>query len=136
MGVRQDIPVHRRGNDVEAFETDDPEFLPAALKKNAEMAEHGYPWWREERHPKRYLEFLVGRGGGLYQEIDGGVRALEALDWPGVGADPRAVHFARALFEDLSDALAIPNPLNAGDVSGWTYPAQTIRRETLTLRNL
>jgi hypothetical protein len=135
-GVRQGIPVHRSGTDVEAFETGDPEFLAAASKKNAEMAERGYAWWREERHPKRYLEFLVGRSGGLYQETEGGVRALEALDWPSIGADLRAVHFARALFEDLSDALAIPNPLGAGAVSGWTYPARTIRRETLTLRNL
>ncbi|WP_437989441.1 hypothetical protein [Sorangium sp. So ce145] len=135
-GVPQGTPIHRSGTDVEAFETDDPEFLPIASKKNAEMAEHGCPWWREERHPKRYLEFLVGRSGGLYQETEGGVRALEALDWPGIGADPQAVHFARALFEDLSDALAIPNALGAGVVSGWTYPARTVRRETLTLRNL
>jgi hypothetical protein len=40
------------------------------------------------------------------------------------------------LFEDLSDALGITNPLGAGVLSEWTYPARTARRETLILRNL
>jgi hypothetical protein len=104
--------------------------------QNTEKASLGQAWWREERHPKRYLEFLVGRSGGLYQETEGSARALKALDWPTVGADAEAILFARALFEDLSDALGIMNPLGAGEVSGWTYPARTVRREALTLRNL
>jgi len=135
-GVRLGVPIHRTGTDVEEFATNDPAFLPRALQKNAEMAGRGYLWWREERHPKRYLEFLVECSGGLYQETEGGARALEALDWPIVGAGSGTVPFIRALFKDLSDALGIASPLGAGAVSGSTYPARTVHRETLTLRNI
>jgi hypothetical protein len=139
-GVAAGIPVHRSGTNVEEFETDDPQFLPLAQIRNAEKAAAGYSWWREERHPKRYLEFLVGCSGGLYNETKGGARALEALEWTTVGAETQTIQFARALFEDLSDALGIESPLNAGAVksavSRWTYPEKTVRRERLTLRNL
>jgi hypothetical protein len=135
-GVAAQIPVHRIGTDVEQFETDDPRFLQLAQVRNTEKAEAGYSWWREERHPKRYLEFLVDSSEGLYEEMKGGVRALETLDWPNVGATAQTTQFVRALFEDLSDALDMTNPLGAGTVSKWTYPERTVRRETLTLRNL
>jgi hypothetical protein len=135
-GVAAGVPVHRLGTDVEQFETDDPQFLPLAQDRNSEKAEAGHSWWREERHPKRYLEFLVNQSGGLYQETQGGARALEALDWPALGAGPQTLTFARALFEDLSDALGITNPLGSGGLNQWTYPERTVRRETLVLRNL
>lgn len=135
-GVAAETPVHRLGDDVEDFETDDPEFLPTARSKNAEQIGKGYGWWREEKHPKRYLEFLVARSGGLYHETQGGARALEDLDWAASSPVAKAIPFARALFEDLSDALSIPNPLGAGTISGLTYPARTVRREALVLRNL
>jgi hypothetical protein len=135
-GVAAATPVHRVGADVEAFETDDPGFLPAALQKNAEQVEKGYPWWREERHPKRYLEFLVAQSGGLYHETEGGARALEELEWSASSPVAATIPFARAMFEDLSEALGIPNPLGAGAVSEVTCPARAVRRDTLTLRNL
>jgi hypothetical protein len=135
-GVAQGTPVHRIGTDVEAFETDDPGFLPDALQRNAEQVARGNPWWREERHPKRYLEFLLGLSGGIYVETQGGARALATLDWTTVGADAAAVTSARALFQDLSNALDIANPLGAGTVSPSTYPGRNVRPETLTLRNL
>lgn len=138
-GVAAGIPVHRLGTDVEEFETDDPQFLPIAQARNAVKAEAGYSWWREERHPKRYLEFLVDSSGGLYNETKEGAQALEVLEWPTVSAGPQTLKFARALFEDLSDAVGITNPLKSlgnGITSKWTYPEKTVRREALTLRNL
>lgn len=135
-GVRTGIPVHRLGNDVEKFETNDPEFLPLVQVRNAKKAEEGFSWWREDRHPKRYLEFLVERSGGLYVETQGGARALEELDWPKMGADQTSLQFARALFEDLSLALDIQNPLGWGTLSGCTYPGTTVRPENLILRNI
>jgi hypothetical protein len=65
------------GTDVEDFETNDPKFLPHAAIENGKKSTVGAPWWREERHPKRYLEFLVESSGGLlYDETIGGVQAL------------------------------------------------------------
>lgn len=135
-GVAAHVPVRRVGPDVETFETDDPGFLPRAHQKNAQMAAIDKGWWREERHPKRYLEFLVDQSGGLYDETTGGARALETLDWQAVAAIADTVSFARALFEDLSDRLEIQNPLGAGTLSPCTYPARAVRRERLLLRNL
>jgi hypothetical protein len=135
-GVAPGVAVHRLGADVEDFATDDPGFLPLTEARNAEMTVRNYPWWREERHPKRYLDFLVQRSGGIYDETRGGRAALETLDWPLVGAAPGAAQFARALFEDLSEALGIENPLGVGATARWTYPLKTVRPETLTLRNL
>ncbi|WP_152622415.1 hypothetical protein [Archangium violaceum] len=135
-GVASGVAVHRLGADLESFETDDPGFLPRAEKENAKKAALGAPWWREERHPKRYLEFLVESSGALlYDETVNGVRALRTLDWILV-ASTSPLLFARALFEDISDLLGIANPLGPGSCSPHTYPAKNVRRETLMLRNL
>jgi len=135
-GVAAKTAVHRVGADVEAFATDDPEFLPRAKEKNAEMLALDRAFWHEERHPKHYLEFLVGQSGGVYLETVGGVRALELLDWPAVGRIDAPVAFGRALFEDISEALGIDNPLGSRPTVACTYPAKEVRRDTLTLRNL
>lgn len=137
-GVGAHVPVRRLGTNVEDFETDDPAFLPLAMARNAQQAADGYGWWREERHPKRYLSFLVGRSrpGALYNETVGGRAALATLDWGAVGADHQAVQFARSLFEDVSSALEVANPLGAGVTADCTYPSRAVRPEALTLRNL
>jgi hypothetical protein len=133
-GVAASTAVHLVGSNVEDFETNDPTFLPNAQQCNASKAAHGLHWWREERHPKRYLEFLVQPSG--YDETRGGVAALEGLDWPGVGAAQNSTPYARALFEDISDRLVISNPLGPGPLAPCTYPERAVRRGTLTLRNL
>lgn len=135
-GVGAQVAVRRLGTNVEDFETDDPVFLPQAAATNARQVENNVAWWREERHPKRYLSFLVGRSGGVYDETVGGRAALETLDWATVGADLQAVRFARALFEDMSSALEVANPLGAGATADTTYSPRAIRPEGLTLRNL
>ncbi len=131
-GVAARVQARRVGVDVEAFETDDPDFLPLASARNAAQAERGHGWWREERHPKRYLEFLVDRSGGTYGEA-AGVEALATLDWRGVGAHPEATRFARSLFQDVADLLEIDNPLGRGETHACTYAKE--RRAPLTLRN-
>lgn len=137
-GVAPVTSVHLVGTDVEAFETNDPDFLPIAAVENATKAAQGKPWWREERHPKRYLQFLLERGDGttLYDETVQGVEALQTLDWQALGTTQEGVSFARALFEDISDMLEINNPLGPGMLSEHTYPRRTVRRNLLTLRNL
>lgn len=134
-GIPEATTICRRGDDVEDFETDDPEFLPRCAALNAEKASQGVGWWREERHPKRYIDFLVERAGGAYSER-AGARALETLDWPTAGALPAATRFARSLFEDLANLLETANPLGPGDTHEGTYPAKRIRREERVLRNL
>lgn len=136
-GVPAGTPLHLVSADVEAFETNHPDFLAQAAVENAEKAATGRDWWREERHPKRYLDFLLACVGRIYSETQEGARALESLAWPDIAVQGggAAVAFARALFEDLSDALTITSPLGAGAASPWTYPARTVRRGTLTLRN-
>lgn len=137
-GVAPGTPVHLVGTDVEAFETDHPEFMPIAAARNAVKAAQGMAWWREERHPKRYLEFLLERSDNtaLYDETVQGVAALRTLEWSTVGAAREGVLFVRALFEDISDLLGINNPLGPGTLSEHTYPRRTVRRDLLTLRNL
>src|SRR5262249_33664931 len=133
------VMVHRSYADIEDFETDDPMFLPLCAERNTEMASRGYAWWREERHPKKYLEFLVQQSGRLYDETGdpAGVGGrLSSLDGPMVGAVSTAARFARSLFEDLSRLVEIANPLGAGETHDCTYPARRTRAESLILRNL
>jgi hypothetical protein len=134
-GVPEAATIYRRGDDVEDFETDDPDFLPLCTVQNARKASHDWGSWREERHPKRYIDFLVERAGGAYSD-DVGARALKTLDWPVVGALPTATRFARSLFEDLANLLGTANPLGSGDTHEGTYPAKRTRKEERVLRNL
>lgn len=134
-GIPETTTIYRRGDDVEDFETSDPDFLRLCATLNAEKASQGAGWWREERHPKRYIDFLVERAGGSYSE-NAGARALGTLEWPVVGALPAATRFARSLFEDLSNLLETANPLGPGDTHEGTYPARRTRREERVLRNL
>ena len=76
----------------------------------------GHRWRRLNRgaHPKAYLSFLVAPADQdlvVYRETVGGCRALATLDWAQVFRyAPPGIAFAHALFEDLADALEVPNP--------------------------
>lgn len=120
---------------VENFETDDPTFLPLATEKNNAMSSEGYPWWRHERHPKYYLEHLAARSGNSYDEVTEGKAILGGLDWPSVPEGPASVPFLRSLFQDLADALGVPNPLPFGNEHPLTYPGKK-KPAALILRNL
>lgn len=118
-------PTHH----LEDFLATDPEFM--ALD---EVREH--PWRRPDRarHPKRYLSFLVDPHDterATYKESRDGVRALSMLEWAQVLAyQPPGIAFAHSLFDDLADALGVPNPF-----PGACHPLTT-RRSGGTLRNI
>ena len=135
-GVSHEVEARVRRPDVEDFETDDPHYLPYALAQNERRHARGYTWWRHERHPKHYLEHLCARSGRSYGETIEGKRALEELRWGSIPADERSLAFARALFQDLADAFGVDNPMGAGELAPATYPAKTVRRSRLLLRNL
>lgn len=114
---------------LEDFLAADPEFMVPD-----EVREH--PWRRPDRvrHPKRYLSFLVDPDDterATYKESRDGVRALSTLDWGQVFTyQPPGIAFAHSLFDDLADALGVPNPF-----PGACHPLTT-RRSEGTLRNL
>ncbi|MBK9262939.1 MAG: hypothetical protein IPM54_24435 [Polyangiaceae bacterium] len=146
--VALSTPVYRVGDDVEAFETDDPEFLRIAIAANEKKRSKNIDWWFEERHPKNYLDFLIQRIENAlpYDELSDGGKAFGALDWPTAAHEvlaarasttpPQNMAFARALFEDLAEFFSVLNPLGQGTPHYLTYPTKRVRREALTLRNL
>jgi hypothetical protein len=94
------------------------------------------PWWREQRHAKHYLEHLVDRNEGIYEETLGGKSAFARLAWDGVPADQDSTPLIRSFFEDIADFFGIENPLGEGRLAPETYPERRVDRSTLTLRNL
>ena len=114
---------------LEDFLAAEPAFLAPG-----DVREH--PWRRpdRDRHPKRYLSFLMDpedTARVLYKESRDGVRALLALDWSQVFAHPPpGIAFAHSLFEDLADALGALNPFPGA------CHALTTRRSMGTLRNI
>jgi hypothetical protein len=105
-------PILDPSRHLEDFKSDDEQFLAYP-----DVAGHlRHPWRRPDRrrHPKGYLSFLVDptdEGQPTYKETVGGCRALATLDWAQVFRySPPGIVFAHALFEDLADALGVPNP--------------------------
>lgn len=133
-GMNADRTPFLINNDVEDFESNDPAWLPICQKENA-ILQTKLSWWRHERHPKHYLEFLVEENGGFYAEMLGGIAAFSELNWPIVPADNTAAKFARSLFEDIAEKLCVKNPL-AGTTANETWPTRNIRRNQLLLRNM
>lgn len=116
--------------DVESFVTTDPDFL------RPPNSDQDWSWAKPNRakHPKRYLKFLCDPEDNhtrAYTETGGGCRALGTLDWAMVHAVTMYVQFARAMFEDLADALGRPNPF-----PGTSSPVTGNLQGAATLRNL
>ncbi len=132
-GVPGQTRVHLAGEDLERFEASEPGFLAHAAVVNDAQAAAGRPWWREERHPKRYLQHL--KGEAIYQETLHGLEALKVIEWSAIRRRPEAVPLLRALFEDLADRLGTTSPLADGPSSSLTYPGKTVHVEGRTLRN-
>ncbi len=137
-GCADDIAPQLAHADVERFESTDEAWRPFWEQVNAaKRAEKPpKPWWREQCHPKHYLEHLVHRSGGLYTEVLDGARALAALPWPRLPADTRSLAFARSLFEDLAAFFGVANPLGAGETCPLTWPDTRVDRRSLLLRNM
>lgn len=123
--------------DVEAFETNDPAWLPTCQTENIVRRERK-PWWRHECHPKHYLEHLAKRGQEdyEYEETRHGRNALMTLAWQRVPKLASDAPILRALFQDLADWFNLPNPLGNGDQDARFYPERTVRRDRLLLRNM
>lgn len=119
--------------DVEQFETNDSAWLPECRIQN-EKRQKVAPWWRHERHPKRYLEHLTE----FYDETIEGRRAIEEIAWKQVPKRKSDTLFLRSLFEDIADwfGFDIPNPLGRGDTCLHFYPAKSVHRDNLLLRNM
>lgn len=122
-------PILDPSHHLEAFRAADAEFVATATEVD-------HPWRRSDRarHPKAYLCFLSDPGGTQarpYRETRDGCAALATLDWAQVFAyQPPGIAFAHALFDDLADALGVPNPF-----PGTLHPL-TQRRVDGTLRNV
>lgn len=139
VGCTPDVEPMLVDPDLERFESADEAWRPFWERRNAEMhAEpQPMPWWREQCHPKHYLEHLVARNDGRpYDEVPDGARAFSALAWPTVPHDASATSFARALFEDLALFFGVTNPLGPGVTASLTWPTKTIDRRALLLRNM
>lgn len=138
LGVPEESPPRLTSGDVERFESDDPTWLPECRERNARLHALGKIWWREERHPKNYLQHLVSRTApaAIYDEVEDGAPAFKDLDWHRVASAPHSALIARSLFQDLSDWFGVVNPLGAGATASQTYPPPTVRREQRILRNL
>ncbi len=125
--------VHR--SDVEQFESNDPAWLPVCQTENQKRATLT-PWWREERHPKRYLAHLAKRGEVFYDETRQGQKALADLQWNQVATCATDTPVVRCLFEDLAAWFNGPSPLLPGDTHPSLFPAKTMKPEDMLLRNL
>lgn len=120
--------------DVEQFESSDSLWLPICHVENAKQQQNK-PWWRNELHPKRYLEHLTERGQVTYEETTNGKDALIALDWNQVPKCQPDAPIVRSLFEDLSDWFGITSPIS-GQTHPSFYPIRTLNRANLLLRNM
>ena len=129
-------PLLLHPTDVEAFEAVDSLWTPDCVLRNQNQTRNGRPWWRHEKHPKCYLEHLIGRSNNnTYDETVQGALALQNLAWGSVPKVPADVSFVRALFEDLADWFGTPNPI-PGQKSALFYPPMAVNRANLLLRNL
>lgn len=126
-----------QAGDLEDFTVNDPAFAaPSAGPWQVQRAKRVKGNLNPDKHPKDYLDFLRDPTQLTYSETTDGVRALGTLQWSSVGASATEVTLLRALFEDLSDALGVANPLGSGFLHPATWPARSVNRSTLALRNL
>jgi hypothetical protein len=123
--------------DLECFQTNDAAFLglPAdpRLKKHRRIV--NMP--ERQRHPKSYLHYLcdptLTDPNKKYREIEGGVAALQKLDWGQVVAAAPHCPFLHSFLDDLSFALNHPLPFITKD---HAEPRTMIGRPDLLLRNI
>lgn len=123
--------------DVEAFESNDPVWLPTCFAENARR-QSNTPWWRHERHPKHYLTHLAERTDPnfCYDETRHGVKALNTINWQQTVKKPTDAAILCALFQDLADWFGVTNPLGTCSPSPHFYPTVSTVRANMLLRNL
>jgi hypothetical protein len=110
--------------DLEDFEVDDAAYLAATVPGKAEP---------RHRHPKNYVRYLCDPTGTqlrAYRETHEGLDALQVLDWKAVLRQEAHAAFARALIDDVADALNVPSPCPG------TCSPLTMRKGDGLLRNI
>jgi hypothetical protein len=117
------------GLDLEQFETNDSDYMPSCSVINARHPDA--PNWREECHPKRYLQFL----NPDYSETGHGKAALEALNWRSLTNNAAHLQVIRALFTDLAQWFGIPNPL-PGQAHPEFWVPSAGQHGSMVLRNM
>ncbi len=135
-GVGAGLSPRLEARDVEQFEAADEDYSKVVADENERQRRLGNDWWRGERHPKRYLEYLASLSGSSYRETEGGRAALADLDWRRVPPCENSVRFLRSFFEDLADFFEVPNPIGRGETSALTYPDRSCDRDELLMRNM
>ena len=132
-GVQNGVnPCLIHPTDVEQFESNDSRWLPICHSENSQKQQQNKPWWRNERHPKRYLEHLTEL---TYKETKCGKDALIALNWCNVPKCQQDIPIIRSLFEDISDWFSIQSPIS-GQAHPNFWPTMTVNRSKLLLRNM
>ncbi len=136
-GASRPSRVDAAAIDLEAFVTDDPDYLghpPVPHKQSPKRKSWAIPLSERSRHPKHYLRFLCDPANPYtdrYVETKGGAEALRELDWSRVFAHRERVRLARSLFEDIADRLGVPHPF-----PGEGHPATSDFKSARVLRNL
>ncbi len=150
-GVPQDRlpPNWQAQRDPEEFLTLDPDYLSDAgtscerwqALPPRRQKDHRPLWLRPAsrgEHPKAFLAWLSRAPADLactgYRETHEGVSALQRLAWAHVLANPAHCAYARALIDDLADALGEPSPAGAGAAAPLTDHRE--RRVAPVLRNI
>lgn len=84
------------------------------------------------RHPKNYVRYL---SNGEYKETRHGAAALKGIDWPLIaGVDP--IPYARAMFEDIADALGVSLPWSTSGSTALTSLLSIPLASDRLLRNI
>ncbi|HEX8704537.1 MAG TPA: hypothetical protein VF815_37240 [Myxococcaceae bacterium] len=134
-GATRPSAVDASAIDLEAFETDDPDYLrhpDVPHQQSPERKSWAIPG--RARHPKHYLRFLCDPNDPYtrrYTEAKTGAEALRQLAWGQVFSQQERVQLARALFEDLALGLGVPHPF-----PGSAHPATADFKSARVLRNL
>lgn len=132
--------------DDETYRTDGGEDCKALVERRARLpsSKDKAPWLIEDRvlHPKAYLSWLChdpddDKRCSSYRETRGGVAALETLDWSRILAAPTHYRAARAMIEDIADALD-QRPVGHDERVGAEHPALSTQtpRPSRLLRNI
>lgn len=140
------------GNDPEAFETDDPDYLAADEGccpgwqglPNSRRGKLKPKWLgasNRERHPKGYLQWLCRSADApnctCYSESEGGGRALADIDWPSLlNRNPAHFSYLRALIEDLAHGLGCQPNFQSAPPLPQTASVLGIQVRDPVLRNL
>jgi hypothetical protein len=134
-------PMLVHPTDVEQFDASPdphPHWQSLCQIKNAQQKSIN-PWWKTERHPKRYLAHLLSVSAApAYHETTLGARMIEVTKWTTVSKTPTDSPIISALFEDIwkwFDQTPTAGQFQ-GASSTITYRVRTTEPNQRVLRNI